>query len=336
MKDSLRSSSFNRFKTNLSSYIAVGIMCGLFLILSMIFAFIDPALLIIAVPLLAMPFLFASHIACYYLELDQPINMSAYFRYFVGFFRGQFRGSFRGIISFLKSLAFYFVSVFIAAIILFLVFRAYYGETFINAYRSLINQYSATQDYTYEDIWNTLNENNGLLLTFIIYVTVLGIPLTMLAFIYYISFSSLSIYYRAGVTVAAPPLLKMSVSNTYALHRHEMRKDWFKLNWPMLVLSFVGMLAGAAIDIFLVRRVDLLPGFVIVGGVVFLMFYLPLYFVNMETIYKKYENYFKEGNQHAIEDLLNRIQSSIDLSEEEKRTLEESLRGINNQEDDEQ
>ena len=335
MKDSLRSSSLNRFKTNSSSYVAIGIMCGLFLILSMIFAFIDPSLLIIAVPLLAMPFLFASHIACYYLQINQPVNMSAFFRYFLGFFRGQFRGSFRGIISFLKSLAFYFASAFIAAIVLFLVFRAYYGETFVNAYNSLIYQYTSSQEYTYEDIINTLNENNGLLLTFIIYITVLGIPLAMLAFIYYISFSSLSIYYRAGVTIAASPLLKMSINETYSLHRHEIRKDWFSLNWPMLVLSFFGMLAAAAIDLFLVRRIDLLPGFVIVGGVVFLMFYLPFYFVNMETIYKKYEIYFKEGNQHAIEELLNRIQSSIDLDEEEKRTLEESLKGENS-EDNEQ
>ena len=336
MKESLRSSSINRFKTAPSSYIAIGIMCGLFLILSAIVSFIDVSLLIFAVPLIGLPFLFASHISCYYLQINEQVNMSAFFRYFLGFFRGQFRGSFRAIISFLKSIVFYFASVFVAAIVLFLVFKAYYGDTFINAYNSLIYQYAYSSEFTYEDVMAKLYENNGLLLTFIVYISVLGIPLSMLAFIYYISFSSLSIYYRTAVTIAAPPLLKMSVNNTYAIHRHEIRKDWFKLNWPMLVLSFLGMVAGALIDIFLVRRIDLLPGFVIVGGVALLMFYLPFYFVNMETIYKKYEKHFQEGSQRAIEDLLERIQSSIDLDEEEKKTLEESLRGTNKKEDDEQ
>ena len=116
--------------------------------------------------------------------------------------------------------------------------------------------------------------------------------------------------------------------------RNEMRKDWFSLNWPMLVLSFVGMLAFGALDFFLIKRIDLLPTFVLVGGVALLMFYLPFYFANMETIYKKYETNFKEGNQEAIETILSRIQSSIDLSEEEKRNLEASLRGQDNQNDE--
>ena len=96
----------------------------------------------------------------------------------------------------------------------------------------------------------------------------------------------------------------------------------------MLALSFLGMIGFALLDLLIVRRKDLLPAFVIVGGVALLMFYLPLYFANMETIYKKYEQYFKEGNQRAIETILQRIQSSIELSEEEKKHIEESLRGI--------
>ena len=334
MKDSLRSVSFNRFKSNPTSYLAVGVMCGLFLIIATILAFIDPLLLIIAIPLIALPFLFASHVACYYLQINQQINISAFFRYFVGFFRVQFRGSFRALISFLKSLAFYVGMSFLAGIVLFLIFKAQYGETFVNSFNSLIHQYFYSSEATYEDIVEILNANDGQLLTFIIYASVVAIPLAMLAFIYYVSFSSISIYYRTNVLVASASLLKMSVNSTYALHRKNMRKDWFALNWPMLALSFLGMIGFALLDLFIVRRIDLLPAFVIVGGVVLLMFYLPFYFANMETIYKKYEQYFKEGNQRAIETILARIQSSIELSEEEKKHLEESLRGV--QKDDEE
>ena len=334
MKDSLRTVSFNKFKSNPTSYLAVGIMCGLFLIVAAILVFIDPLLLVFAIPLIALPFLFASHVACYYLQINQQINPSAFFRYFMGFFRAQFRGSFRGLISFLKSLAFYFGMAILSGIVLFIIFRAQYGDTFTNAFNSLAYQYVYSADATYEDIVTLLNANNGMLLTFIISVSAVAIPLAMLAFIYYVSFSSISIYYRTNIIVASASLLKMSVSSTYALHRKSMRKDWFALNWPMLLLSFLGMIAFALLDLFIVRRIDLLPAFVIVGGVALLMFYLPFYFANMETIYKKYEQYFKEGNQRAIEAILQRIQNSIELSEEEKKHLEESLRGV--QKDDEE
>ena len=334
MKDSLRNISFNKFKTNPTSYLAVGVMCGLFLLLVVILAFIDPAILVIAVPVLALPFLFASHVACYYLQINQQISPTAYARYFVGFFRSQFRGSFRGLISLLKSLGFYFATVVVAGIVFYLIYKANFGDTFVNSFNSLAFNYVNNAEFTYEELIALLTQNDNMLLTFIVYISAVAIPLSMLAFIYYISFSSLSIYYRANVAFGAAALLKMSVGNTYARHRSEMRKDWFSLNWPMLALSFAGMLGFALLDLFLVKRVDLLPTFVIVGGVALLMFYLPFYFANMETIYKKYETNFKEGNQEAINTILQRIQSSIDLSEEEKKNLEASLRGQENEDED--
>ena len=334
MKDSLRTNSFAKFKANPSSYIAVGLMCGLFLLLVGVLAFISPSLLVIAVPLLALPFLFASHVACYYLQINQQISLSAYARYFMGFFRSQFRGSFRGLISFLKSLGFYFATIIVAGITFYLIFKAQYGDTFVNSFNTLAFQYMNNAEFTYEELVALLEDNNNMLLTFIVYISAVAIPLSMLAFIYYISFSSLSIYYRANVAFGAAALLKMSVGNTFARHRVEMRKDWFSLNWPMLVLSFAGMIGFGLLDYFLIKRIDLLPTFVIVGGVALLMFYLPFYFANMETIYKKYETRFKEGNQEAIETILRRIQSSIDLSEEEKKNLEASLRGQDNEDED--
>ena len=334
MKNSLRNISFNKFKTNPTSYLAVGIMCGLFLLLVMVLAFIDPAILIIAVPLLALPFIFASHVACYYLQVNQQISLIAYARYFMGFFHSQFRGSFRGLISLLKSLGFYVATLIVAGITFYLIYKANYGETFVTSFNTLAFNYINNAEFTYEELIALLTQNDNMLLTFIVYISAVAIPLSMLAFIYYISFSSLSIYYRANVAFGAAALLKMSVGNTFARHRSEMRKDWFLLNWPMLALSFAGMIGFATLDLLLFKRIDLLPTFVIVGGVALLMFYLPFYFANMETIYKKYEMNFKEGNQEAIETILRRIQSSIDLSEEEKKNLEASLRGQDKEDED--
>lgn len=334
MKDSLRANSLNRFKSNPASYIAIGLMGGLFLIISMLIAFISPALLFISIPLVGLPFLFASHIASYYLQIDQPVTFSAFLRYYYGFFRTQFRSSFRGIISLLKSLIFYVVSVLIATLVFVIIFTNRYGSDFTDALTNFAFNYFYSANATYEDLIAMLNANDGMLLTFIFYVSAFGIPLAMLAFIYYVSFSSLSIYYRANVAFAAPPILRMSISNTYSLHRRNMRKDWFSLNWPLLVLSFLGMAGFGVLDILVIKRIDLLPAFVMVGGVAILVFYLPFYFTNMEVIYKKYEMDFKEGNQKAIQDILQKIQNSIDLSDEEKRSLEQSLQGKSDDEEE--
>ena len=334
MKDSLRTTSINRFKGNPTSYIAIGLMGGLFLIISMVVAFIWPTFLIITIPLIGLPFLFASHIASYYLQINQPVTFSAYLRYYYGFFRTQFRSSFKAIVSFFKSLIFYIASIIVAAIVFYFIFKAKYGDLFTNSIAELVYNYFYSMDTTYEDLLVMLHANDNLLLTFIVYISAFGIPLAMFAFIYYISFASLSIYYRANVAFAAPPLLRMAINNTYAIHHKNMRKDWFVLNWPLLALSLIGMVLFSLLDLLIIKRIDLLPAFVMVGGVSMLVFYLPFYFTNMEVIYKKYEEYFKQGNQKAIEDVLRKIQNSIDLSEEEKRSLEQSLQGKSNDEEE--
>ena len=105
-----------------------------------------------------------------------------------------------------------------------------------------------------------------------------------------------------------------------------MKKDWFKLNWPLLVLPLFG--AGIAILIYFlfINNITFLTPIVILGCTASLIFFLPFYFSNMEVIYHQYEKAFKDGNKKAIEMVLARIQSSIELSEEEKRSLEESFK----------
>ena len=87
MKESIVATSFKRFKRNSVSYISVGVFCAIFLVFVSLLSFVDEMVFFIAVPVLAFPFLFASHVSCYLLEVGQPINMSAFFRYFVSFFR---------------------------------------------------------------------------------------------------------------------------------------------------------------------------------------------------------------------------------------------------------
>ena len=331
MKQSLWNDSISRFKKNTFSYIAVGVLCGLFLILAALLSLVDELLLLIAVPLIMLPMVFACYIACYYLKAGQPLTLAAIFRYFIGFFRPQFRGSFRGIRSFFSALLFYLGGLMISYVVMYLVFKQVYGPIFSDALTNLIKQYMAT-NVTYEDLINALQENDGILLTFIIYVTVVPLPVAILRFIYATSFASISIYYRNNCVGATPALISLAINNTYAFFKSKMRKDWFSLNWPLLAISFLGSIAGGLIAFFFIKDPVYLSVFVSLGSVALLAFFLPIYFSNMETLYERYADAFKEGNKRAIEAILARIQSSIDLTDDEKRGLEESFKNSDNEE----
>ena len=332
MNESIFKTSFARFKKNASSYVAVGVLCGLFITLLSLLSFIDGMIFLLTIPFFALPFIFASFIACYYLEVNQPINVPYFFRYFFGYFRPQFRGSFRAIRAFLISLAFYFGGVLISYLVFYAIYQNAYGETFIESMNELVKQY-LSNEFTNEDLISILEANDGLLLTFFIYITSFSFIPAIIYFVTTIFYSSLSIYYRANVRSAVPSLIRLAINNTYDRYRRSIRKDWLKLNWPLYVLPLLGSIIGSLIYFFAVRNINFLSAIIIISSVVPLIFFLPFYFSNMEVLYHRYENTFREGNQMAVETILARIQNSIELSEEERKNLEESFKSDNDGEE---
>lgn len=332
MKESLRQLSLQRFKQNSGSYIAIGLMCGLFLVMSAMLSLINEFLFLLALPLVSLPMLFACHIASNYLRSNQPITVSAMLHYYFGFFNPKYRSSFRAIRSFLFALAFYIGTSIVAYLILYAVFRNIYGATFTDSFAALVKNYTLN-GFTYDDLINALTENNNLLLTFILYVYSISLPVGILYFIYAISFSSLSIYYRDRMMAGTASLLRLAINRTYQSNGRKMRQAWFKLNWPLLVLSLLGSIIGAFIALFIVKNVSYLFVFISLGGVALLFFYLPFYFPTMEVLFEHFQYAFLDGNKKAVEDIIQRIQNSIELSEDEKRSLEDSFK--DNREDEE-
>jgi hypothetical protein len=121
-------------------------------------------------------------------------------------------------------------------------------------------------------------------------------------------------------------LIRLAINNTFLKIKKAYYRDWFSLNWPIIALSLLGATTGILLTILLFKNVAYLGASICVGSVLFVMFFLPFYFSNMEVLYHRYEASFKEGNKKAIEIFLERISNSIELSEEEKRKLEESFK----------
>lgn len=332
MKNPLRQQAFNKAKNNIYANIAIGIFCGLAMILVTMLTLIDFAFLIIVIPFFLLPFLFACHISSYYLQINQPVSMPGFFSYFLGYFRPQFRGTFRAISSFAKAVLFYLGGTFVFSAILYFIFQSYYGQFFVDAVEEFVVVFNLNE-LSIEDFNNMLNANNGLLLTFFAYAEAMAIAPLMLSFIYFISFSSISLYYRANVLVSTIPIIRLCVNNTYRRFGKEMRKDWWALNWPLLALSVFGMVVASVICIFAIQDITLLPSLVMIGSVALLFIFLPFYYPNIEVIYKKYENHFKQGNEQAINEIIQKLQRSIDFSAEEKKNIEESLKNEQNDDD---
>ena len=325
MSESIIRTALERFKKNALSYVAVGILCGLFLVMLGLLSFIDGTIFLLTIPFFALPFIFASFISCYYLEAEQPINIGAFFRYYFGYFRPQFRGSFKGIKYFLLSLAFYFGGMMVTYLLFCFIFYRVYGTVFQSSLESLIMDY-LNNAITYETLLERLEENNGLLLTFITYVSAFPIIPAFIFFVYGTSVSSLSIYYRANILGAAPSLIRLGINEAYLSKGRKMRDDWFKLNWLLLVVPLLGSAIAVTIYFLLIKDPRFLSPIIYLGCIASLVFFLPFYFPNMEVIYHRYEKSFREGNRRAIELVMARIQNSIELSEEEKRTLGESFK----------
>ena len=325
MSESIIKRAFGRFKQNASSYVAVGLLCGLFIALLSLFSFIDSFIFLLLIPLFALPFVFASFIACYYMEAEVPINISNFFRYYFGYFRPQFRGCFKGIKYFLLSLAVYMGGLMVFYLIFCYIFWKIYGGTFQTSLEAFILNY-INSNVSYDELLSYLNENDGLLLRFITYISSFPIIPAFIFFVYGTSYSSLSIYYRSNIIGATPSLIRLGINNAYLNKGFRIRRDWFKLNWLLLVLPLIGGGIAIAIYFLLINNPNFLSPIILLGCTVSLLFFLPFYFPNMEVIYHQYENAFKDGNKKAIEMILERIQSSIELSEEEKRSLEESFK----------
>ena len=325
MNESILKTAFGRFKKSAPSYLAVGILCGLFMALLAMLSFIDTAIFLLTIPLFALPFLFASFIACYYLEGGFPVNISSFFRYYFGYFRPQFRGCFKGIKYFLLALACYMGGLMVAYLVACYIFFRKYGTAFQDSLEALIFDY-LQNNLSYEEIYAHLETNDGMLLTFMTYVTAFPIVPGYLMFIYGTSFSSLSIYYRTNAATTAPSLIRLAVNQTYVENGRKMRKDWFKLNWLLLVLPLLGAGVAIAIYFLLINNPSYLSPIIMLGCSIPYIFFLPFYFPNMEVLYHHYQHSFKDGSAKAIKMVLNRIQNTIDLSEEEKRSIEESFR----------
>ena len=93
-----------------------------------------------------------------------------------------------------------------------------------------------------------------------------------------------------------------------------------------MVLIFVGAGLGGFLSYYLSKDYIYISEFGLIGALLFSAFYFPIYLANMNALYDKYKYIVILGVNNSIKETIEKIQRNIDLSEEDKQRIEETLK----------
>lgn len=321
----------NYQKAPLASWI-LGITTGILIAAILALDLILPTLSIFTVPLLILPIIFSSTLQHALFHNDQPLTVRGAFKTFGLYFRSNFNGSF----SFFKSLLF--------AVIVFVSF-----EMTISSITSMVLQhtnpdfidslntfYVMLEDgtFTMEEFNNVLTMNHYILFNYLCIVIFPSWYLAIIFFIYKITRSAITIYFRIGVRNINNRFVNYVYRDVARRNFWRMIGNYLSLHWPLFILLLLGFAGGTVGGYFLRQELLFVLTCGVVGGALLAAFYLPFYFPNQEALFDYYETEFQKGVMNVTNKLLNTIQENIDLSMEEKEELEKKISELNSPLDD--
>ena len=285
-----------------------------------------PCISFLTIPLLVVPILFSAQVQHVMLKTQATITVTSSVRTFGLYFKRDFFGTFSILFNFLKSVIVFLIlesAISMVASYIFIVVNPQFQAS-VNGLYELIYSY----EFSYEDIINQLTANNYLLLNFI---SICVIPSTFIAiifFIYNLSRYSLMVYYKMHLRRTDSRFAKLVYQFASRGRRMEMFKNYMSLQWPLYVLLVFGFAGGSVFGYFFYYDILKMISFGLVGGALLGAFFLPFYFSNQQAFYDMYAGLYDAVTKEVTTSLIGRLQSDIDLSEQEKERLEETLSDV--------
>ena len=315
----------------LASWI-LGITTGVLIAAIIAIDFIVPSFVIFSFPLLILPILFSSTFQHVLLHEKRPLTVKSAFRGFGLYFRSGFNGTF----SFFKSLLFgviVFLSVEMIISTITSTVLQHNNPDFIDYLNTF---YAMLEDgsFTMVDFNNVLTMNHYVLLNYLCIVIFPSLYLAIIFFIYKITRSAITIYFRFNVRNLNNRFVSYVYRDVARRNFWKMIGSYFSLHWPLFILLILGLGGGTVGGYFLQQDLFFVLVCGLVGGAIMVTFYLPFYYSNQEALFDYYGNEFQKGVVNITNRLLQNIQTNIDLSMEEKEELEKKMSELNSPLDD--
>jgi len=304
-----------------SIFWVMSVFCVLVLLGTIALELVIPAGTIISFPLLFCPIFFACYAILYTIKFGGTVTVGSTFKIGFTYFKNPNFGCFRLIRNLFKAVLVYLIASAVLSIVCRYIFTNIYGADFTNSYDELMS-FSTSLDM--EAFVNFLSQES-LAIDYINMYGSLANSCGIFAFVFGIIYSSISLYTRINLQQAPAPAVNGLVNEFLKSYRKEYRRDFWYLNWPIFLLLLVGFAAGYLIIILGKFDYNYLIIITSLTGIIFMLPYVPFMFANMEALFDKYGPEFKKTGERMAEEALDNLKQRDDLSEEDKKRIEEII-----------
>lgn len=315
----------------------LGITCAIFFAALYGFDLAIPGLNYIIIPLIGIPFLFASILTHFQLKMNNEVRTRNFFRYFAVYFTSPFQSSFRVLISFFKSLVINAVFTIVLFIIIYLFFTNNYGDTFndnfVGFFQTITDTSLTTATYS-ELIQGYLSANNNMLYVFFNLIFIPSSFISCLFFMYFISLESFSIFVRLSAPQNPPALIRAALKEAIKKQGKSFYGTYLGLNWPLFLLFIIGFVGGLTISLQLIGDATFASSIAMMSGLGLTSLFAPFYFSNMEAIYSFLDKDVLTISKKLTRQMILNIQAERNLVEKETELLSKTLDDLEDTDDD--
>lgn len=314
----------------LSSWI-LGLTTGLLITGFLALDLLVPFISLLIFPLLILPMIFSATMQHIIFKTKGQLTAGSSFKSFALYFVYPFNGSFGFLFSLLKGVITFFSLELIISFTLSTVLESatpHFAES-INAFYDLLE----SGEFTIEGFNNILFMNHDLLFNYFLSVLCPSYFIALIVVIYSLSRNSIMIYYRMHIRVPNSRMYNFVYRDALRRVGGKLRKDYFLLNWPLYVLLLIGIVSGLLTGYFVKHDLFMMFAFAILFASIGVTLFLPFYFGNQETLYDYYFIEFQTSTKNVTKYMIQSLQQNIELSEEEKKTIENTFSDLTDKEE---
>ena len=310
-------------KTMLESWL-IGVLTGLLITGLIALNLLAPGTLFIIFPLVCLPLIFSAHVVHIHSRSGNTITFTDSLKGYVSFFRRPFNSTFAFFFSLLKAIAVFFIieltMSFIAQPIMLL-----FNDSLNQSLEQLNNLMSA-ESITWNDVLDVFYANNNALLIYFCIVAVPSFSIAFIAFIYFISRSSQSLYIRLRYPNGNPQMLKYVHNYFIMTNRGRAFRDYWALNWPLYLLLVLGASGGAVGFSFITKDPIKLIAAALTGACLLATFFAPFYLCHHEAIGEQYQKDYEDAINHVNEMVMKNMEAQMEAAKRQQRSIEEAMK----------